>query len=126
MAALYGTVYVSQSPHFCSHTLFRMCSCISTCIYVHPTPYVSSTFYALLHGTLDFAVWQCAYMCVSQAPYNWSYTLIKMCTCISTWIHVHLTYHVCFTFLNSYMEMWVSLCGSVCFAASLLVVPHLE
>ena len=33
-----GTMFVSQSPHFCSHTLFRMCTCISTCTYVHLTP----------------------------------------------------------------------------------------
>ena len=89
-----------------------MCSCISTYIYVHPTPHVSSTPYALLHGNLDSSVWQC--VCVSQSPYHWSHTLIKMYTSISTCIHVHLTYHVCFTFLNSYMETWVSLCGSVC------------
>ena len=29
---LYGSVFVFQSPHFCCHTLFRMCTCISTCI----------------------------------------------------------------------------------------------
>ena len=27
---LYGSVFVSQSSHFCCHTLFRMCTCIST------------------------------------------------------------------------------------------------
>ena len=100
---LYGSVFVFQSPHFCSHTLFRMCSCISTCIYVHPTPHVSSTPYTLLHGNLDFPVWQCVCVCVCvcvPVTYHWSHTLIKMCTCISTCIHVHLTYHVCFTFFE--------------------------
>ena len=42
---LYGSVFVSQVSHFCSHTLFRMCTCISTCIYVHLTPHISSTPY---------------------------------------------------------------------------------
>ena len=42
---LYGSVFVSQSPHFCSHTLFRMCTCISTCIYVHMSPHDCSTPY---------------------------------------------------------------------------------
>ena len=42
---LYITVYVLQSPHFCSNTLFRMCTCISACIYVHMPPHVSSTPY---------------------------------------------------------------------------------
>ena len=27
-------LFVSQSPHMCYHTLFRMCTCISTCSYV--------------------------------------------------------------------------------------------
>ena len=27
---LYGSVFVSQSSHFCCHTLFRMCTWIST------------------------------------------------------------------------------------------------
>ena len=42
---LYGSVFVSQSSHFCCHTLFRMCTCISTWIYVYLTPHVSSTPY---------------------------------------------------------------------------------
>ena len=31
---LYGSVFVSQSSHFCCHTLFGMCTCISTCIHL--------------------------------------------------------------------------------------------
>ena len=42
---LYGSVFVSQVSHFCSHTLFRMCTCISTCIYIHFTPHIRSTPY---------------------------------------------------------------------------------
>ena len=42
---LYGSVFVSQSPHFCCHTLFRMCTCISTWIYFYLTPQVWSTPY---------------------------------------------------------------------------------
>ena len=29
--------------------------------------------------------------CVSQLPLLWSHTLIRLCTCISTCIHIHLT-----------------------------------
>ena len=36
--AICGTVCLFQSVHFWSHNLFRMCTCISTCIYVHLTP----------------------------------------------------------------------------------------
>ena len=42
---LYDSVFVSQSSHFCCHTLFRMCTCISTWIYVYPTLHVWSTTY---------------------------------------------------------------------------------
>ena len=47
---LYGSVFVSQSSHFCCHTLFRMCTCISTWIYVYFTLQVWSTPYGYLHG----------------------------------------------------------------------------
>ena len=42
---LYGSVFVSQSCHLCCHTLFRMCTCISTWFYVYLTPHVWSTPY---------------------------------------------------------------------------------
>ena len=42
---LYGSVFVLQSSHFWSDTLFRMCTCISTWIYVYLTPHVWSTPY---------------------------------------------------------------------------------
>ena len=40
------TACVSQSPYVCCYTLFRMCTCISTWIYVHLAAYVWSTTYA--------------------------------------------------------------------------------
>ena len=43
---LCDTVSVSQSHCFWSHTLVRMCTCISTCIQVHLTPEVCSTPFA--------------------------------------------------------------------------------
>ena len=88
---LYGSVFVSQSSQFCCHTLFRMCTCISTWIYVYLTPHVWSTPYGWLHGS-----WLplCVTACVSQSPYFCSCTLFRMCTCISTWIYVHLAAYV--------------------------------
>ena len=79
---------------------------------------LAQPLYALLHGNLGSSVWQC--VCVFQSPYHWSHTLIKMCTCISTCIHVHLTDHVCFTFWNSDMDIWVPLCGNVCMCVCVL------
>ena len=42
---LYDSVFVYQSSHFCCHTLFRMCTCISTWIYIYLTPHIWSTPY---------------------------------------------------------------------------------
>ena len=114
---LCGNVFVSQSPHFCSHTLFSMCTCISTCIYVHLTPHVFSTSYcshptsvhasvhefmstwlpmsALSHLNSFMKTWVplCDIVCLSESSYFWSHTFVRICTCISTCIYVHLTPH---------------------------------
>ena len=44
--SLCTTVCVYQSSHFWYHTLVRMCTCISTCIYVHLTSNITSNSYA--------------------------------------------------------------------------------
>ena len=142
---LYGSVFVSQSPHFCSHTLFRMCTCISTWIYVHltvliwsspmhslmanswypciavclcpshlisvPTPCLEcvhasvhefmSTWLPIsappcMHSLMEICVPLYGSVFVSQSPHFCSHTFFPMCTCISTWIYVHLTVHVCY------------------------------
>ena len=36
----------------------------------------------------------CVTSCVSYSPWLWSHTLFRMCTCISTWIYVHLAAYV--------------------------------
>ena len=71
---LYGTVFVSQSTHLCSQTLFRMCTCISPCT------------------SLSIVMWNhrcplCGAVYVSQSPHF----------CICTCIYVHLVLHVCST-----------------------------
>ena len=216
---LCGIVCLSQSPYFCSPTLVRMCTCISTWIYVHltthvcsplcivlwkpgcpcmavclwpshlifvPTPCLEcvhasghefmSTWLPMSAPTLWIVSWKCgcpctavclcpshlisvptpcleyvhasvhvfmsvwlpmlaqppmdSYMetwvplcdreCVSQSPYFWSDTLVRMCTCIGTWIYVHLTTHVFSTPMHSLMKTWVPLYGSVFVSQS----PH--
>ena len=140
---LFGIVFVSQSVHFCCHTLFRMCTCISTWIYVHLAAYVCvhplgivwwkpgcpclalclcpshlisvatpclecvhasvNEFMSTLHSMaspppmdsyMESWVPLCVTACVSQSPYFCSCTLFRMCTCISTWIYVHLAAYV--------------------------------
>ena len=87
LTSLYGSVFVSQSPHFCCHTLFRMCTCISTWIYVYLTPHVWST---PMISYMESWVPLCVTACVSHSPWLWSHTLFRMCTWISTWIYVYL------------------------------------
>ena len=191
LVPLYGSVFVSQSSYFHCHTLFRMCTCISTWIYVYPYlvhplwivtkkveyPCVSLCLWSIHPGCgptpcLDWlhasghefmstwllmsgpppcivwwkpgcpcmavclcpshlisvatpcleCVWAsvhefmstlhslsgpppidicmgswvplCVTACVSQSPYFCSYTLFRLCTCISTWIYVHLAVYV--------------------------------
>ena len=57
------TACVSQSPYFCSYTLYRMCTSISTWIYVHLAAYVWSNPYTYFDGNLGAPVWQ--YVCVA-------------------------------------------------------------
>ena len=57
--SLYGSVFVSQSSYFSCHTLFRMCTSISTWNYVHLADYVWSNPYAYFDGNLGVLVWQC-------------------------------------------------------------------
>ena len=42
---LYGSVFVSQSSHFCCYTLFGICTCISMWNYFYLTPHVWFTLY---------------------------------------------------------------------------------
>ena len=94
LAPLYGSVFVSQLSYFCCHTLFRMCTWISTWINVYLTPHVWSP---PMDSYIESWVHLCVTSCVSHSPWLWSHTLFRMCTCISTWIYVHLDAYVCCT-----------------------------
>ena len=73
------------APHFCSPTLFRMYTCISTCIHIHLNPHFSLPSFAQLCRDMGGP---CVAQCVFQSPHFWSNTLVRMCTCISTCIYV--------------------------------------
>ena len=49
--SVWHCVCVFQSLYFCPHTLFRMCTCINTCIDVHLTPCLLHPV-CILHVTL--------------------------------------------------------------------------
>ena len=88
---LYGSIFVSQSSHFWSDTLFRMCTCISTWIYVYLTPHVSPP---PMDSYMESWVPLCVTASLAQSLYFCSYTLFRMCICINTWIYVHLAAYV--------------------------------
>ena len=87
---LFGIVCLLQSSYFWSHTSFRMCTCISTCIYVHLTANVCSI---PMHSLMEIWVPLYGSVFVSQSPYFCSHTLFGMCTYISICIYVHMTPH---------------------------------
>ena len=80
---LYGSVFLSQSSHFCCHTLFRMCTCISTWIYVYLT-WNSTSGQPPMDSYMEIWVPLCVTLSMSHSPWLWSHTLFRMCTCIST------------------------------------------
>ena len=120
---LYGTVYASQSPHFCFNNLFRMCTFISACIYVHPTAHVISTHYGLV-TRVPRCPCVAVYVCPSQPTSGHTPCL----ECVHASVHVYMSTWLTMSvspLLNSYIETWVPLCGIVCVPITLLLVTHL-
>ena len=101
------TLSVSHSPWLWFHTLFRMCTCISSWIYVDLMPMSGP---AAMHSLMETWVPLYGSVFVSQVSHFCSHTLFRMCTCISIGIYVHLTPHISSTPMYSYMESWLLLC----------------
>ena len=122
---LYFSVFVSQSSHFCSHTLFRMYICIA---YVFMSIWLPILAWAPLHGYIETWVPLCntVCVCVYHSLHFWYHTLFRMCTCISTCTYVYLTPHVCFiTLAYLYGNMGSSVWHCECVAIFPLLIPHL-
>ena len=60
-----GIVCLSQPAYFRSQTMFRMCTCISTSVYVHLTLHFSSTPFEYLHGNMAMYVWHCEFVTIT-------------------------------------------------------------
>ena len=103
------TLCVSQSSHFWFHTLVRMCTCVSTCMYEQLIPHVCSIPFEQIHGKHGCPI---GTLCVCWSFLFWSTNLVRMCRCINTYMHVSLTPKVCLTHLHSYIAC-VALCLSV-------------
>ena len=117
-----GTVCVSQSPWCWSHTLFRMCTCIRTSIYVHLTAHVCSTSYAVW--------WKPRCPCVAQGLCTSHPTCgtTPWLECVHASVHVVMSIQLCMSaspHLHTNMETWVPLCCTVCSSHS-VPMPWLE
>ena len=71
--------------------MFKMCTCISTLIYV--LTWLPMSVPPNLNSFMKTWVPLCDILCLSQSTYFWSHTIVRMCTCIITCIYVHLTPH---------------------------------
>ena len=138
------TACVSQSPYFCFDG--NLGAPVWECVCVPATPCLECV-HASVHefmstlqpmsgpppmdSYIESWVPLCVTACVSQSPYFCCYTLFRKCTCISTWIYVHLAAYVWSTPMHSSMEPWhpcmvVCLCPSpVCHLIS-VATPCLE
>ena len=100
-----GSVCVAPSHPACHPTPWLK--------YVHPSVHVYMSISPCLLHPLRIVIRKpgcpCVAVCVSMTPI-FSHTLVRMCTCISTGIYVHLTPHVCSTPLYSFIQTWVTLC----------------
>ena len=93
------TVFVSQSSCLCFDTLFRMCTCISTWIYVHPYSPWSAPFPVCIVWWKPVCAYVSSSLFVSQSPHACGPTILfRMSSCISTCIYVQpYCPQVCFT-----------------------------
>ena len=105
------TACVSQSPYFCSHTLFRLCTSISTricppgCLFqVHPLCIVWWK-----PGCPCMAVCLCPSHLISVATHCLECVHASVCELIST-LHPMSGPPP----MDSYMESWVPLCVTAC------------
>ena len=117
-------VCVLVTPHLV-HTLIRMCTFNNISIHVHLTLHACSTS---LHSCVQTCVPLCGAKCMSQSPLLWSHTLVRMCTCISTCMHVHLTSHIWSTpfeksCTNMCALMWPCMHVQVTLVVNMQVIP---
>ena len=122
-SSVWHCVCVLKSLYFCPHTLFRMCICISTCIYVHLTLHVCSIPYAIV-------TWKhrcpCTELCV--CPSHPASGPIPWLKCVHALIHVFMSTQLPMLAqppIDSYVETWVLMCVIVCISVTLILVPHL-
>ena len=71
--------------------------CVHELVHVFMSTWLSMLAKPPMDSYMERWVPVCGTVCVSQSPWLWSHTLVRMCTCINTCTYVHLTLHVCST-----------------------------
>ena len=105
---LCGSIFVSHSPHYVASTCME---CVHAPVHVLMWTWVLNSAPSPIHSYFGSSV---------------SHNLVRMCICISTWIYVPFTLHVCSTTpLKMYMETWRLLCGIVNLSLSLCISCHI-
>ena len=94
---------------FCSHPTSvprHWLECVHTSVYVLFSAWFPMCGSPHYHTYMERWVLLCSTGCMFQSLYLWSHNLVTMCPCISTWIYVPLTLHVCsIPFENIYGNM---------------------
>ena len=107
---LCATVFVSHSPWLCSHTLFRMCTCISRWIYVHLTVHTCSIpVYSLMETG-------CPCMSVCLCPSHLISVPTPCLECVQAPVHAFMSTWLPMSappLCTGLMETWVSMYGSM-------------
>ena len=95
--------------------------CVHTSVYVYISSWLSMS--APTHLSILKETWVLLFgtMCAKVTPHL-VHTLVRMFTCISICVYVHLTPNVCFSpFASSHGNVW----HSVCIPVILILVQHL-
>ena len=113
---------VSWSPHFCSHNLFRMCTCISTWIYANLTVHVWSLPLCIVSWKLV-----CPYISLCVCPSHPGCGPAPCFECVHASVHEFMSpcLLMCVAFpMHSFMETWVPLFVTVCVSQSPCLCFH--
>ena len=81
-------------------------------------------YLTLLHSYMQKWVPLCGTVCTSQSCPFWSHILVRMCTYISTHMHVHLTPYVCLAILAQLHKKHGCPSMALCVSVSLLFWSH--
>ena len=71
------------------HTPWLPWLCVNASVHVFMSTWLPMSAPLTMHSLMETWVPVCGIVCLSQSPYFWTHTLVRMCTCISICIYVH-------------------------------------